>query len=81
MSHDDSPAGPPAASTTTMPVEITRCVMTSAASVVRSVRVNQCTGRRGSGPLTTYLCLYVAPPIALMIATAVITALDGAIPV
>jgi hypothetical protein len=30
--------------------------------IVRSVRVRQCTGRRGSGPLTTYLCLYIAPP-------------------
>lgn len=48
--------------------------------IVRSIRVRQCTGRRGSGPLTTYLCFYVAPPIALVVATAVISALDGAIP-
>ncbi|HEU4807795.1 MAG TPA: DUF2510 domain-containing protein [Homoserinimonas sp.] len=49
--------------------------------IVRSIRVRQCTQRRGSGPLTTYLCLYVAPPIALIIAQAVTTALSGAIPV
>ena len=48
--------------------------------IVRSVRVRQCTGRRGSGPLTTYICLYIAPPIALIVARAVTTALYGAIP-
>ncbi|MHA6695339.1 DUF2510 domain-containing protein [Homoserinimonas sp. A520] len=48
--------------------------------IVRSVRVRQCTGRRGSGPLTTYVCLYIAPPIALIVARAVTTALSGAIP-
>lgn len=49
--------------------------------IVRSVRVRQSTGRKGSAPLTVYLCLYIAPPIALAVATAVITALDGAIPI
>ncbi len=48
--------------------------------IVRSSRVRAGTGRRGSGPLTTYLCLYVAPPLALVVTTAVITALDGALP-
>jgi hypothetical protein len=48
--------------------------------IVRSVRVRQCTGRRGSGPLTTYVCLYIAPPIGIVIASAVSSALYGAIP-
>jgi hypothetical protein len=48
--------------------------------IVRSVRVRQCTGRRGSGPLTTYICLYIAPPIAIVVAGAVASALYGAIP-
>ena len=48
--------------------------------IVRSVRVNECTGRRGSGPLTAYLCLYFAPAIAIGVASAVVSALDGAIP-
>jgi len=48
--------------------------------IVRSVRVRQATGKRGSGPLTTYLCLYVAPPLALVVTTAVVSALDGALP-
>jgi hypothetical protein len=48
--------------------------------IVRSVRVRQCTGRRGSGPLTTYVGLYIAPSIALGITAAVVSALDGAIP-
>lgn len=48
--------------------------------IVRSVRVRQCTGRRGSGPLTTYVCLYVAPPIALIVASVVTSAFYGAIP-
>ncbi|MEX1079573.1 MAG: DUF2510 domain-containing protein [Homoserinimonas sp.] len=49
--------------------------------IVRSVRVRQSTGRRGSGPLTTYACLYIAPPIALIVAQAVSSALYGAIPI
>ena len=49
--------------------------------IVRSVRVRQSTGRRGSGPLTTYICLYVAPPLALFIAQTVTSSLYGAIPV
>jgi hypothetical protein len=48
--------------------------------IVRSVRVRQCTGRRGSGPLTTYICLYIAPPIAIIVASVVTSALYGAIP-
>lgn len=49
--------------------------------IVRSVRVRQSTGRRGSGPLTTYICLYIAPGVALFIAQTVISSLYGAIPV
>jgi hypothetical protein len=49
--------------------------------IVRSVRVRQSTGRRGSGPLTTYICLYIAPPLALFIAQTVTSSLFGAIPV
>ena len=48
--------------------------------IVRSVRVRQSTGRRGSGPLTTYICLYIAPAIAIIVASVVASALTGAIP-
>jgi hypothetical protein len=48
--------------------------------IVRSVRVRQSTGRRGSGPLTTYVCLYIAPAIAIVVASVVTSALSGAIP-
>lgn len=48
--------------------------------IVRSVRVRQSTGRRGSGPLTTYICLYIAPPLAIFIAFTVASSLQGALP-
>lgn len=49
--------------------------------IIRSVRVRQSTGRRGSGPLTTFVCLYIAPPLSIFIALTVASSLQGAIPV